>query len=305
MPLDKFQEDVLKLIAANRSPESHVAGGSALHQHGIRLSDDIDIFNIPPVDVTVMARDDLDALRKGGFDVEISREREGFIEAEVFDETRGTTRLQWVQHSAYNFYPPVADETFGIRLHIVDLAINKVVAAASRREVRDFVDLHFIDKEIMPLWAMAWAAPGKDEAFTPTGYIERIASQHRYRASDIEGAVILAPGVSGVDVIHSMRDAIDKARVVMPTLPQHTAGSLLVDDETKGPITGAKYFARERAWSTLSAQTTMAWPQGPAIDTLLIQKIIKSNGINGERIWSEPTQGSVKKTDRGDDGPKV
>jgi hypothetical protein len=32
------------------------------------------------------------------------------------------------------------DETFGYVLHPVDLALNKVMAAAGRREVRDLVD---------------------------------------------------------------------------------------------------------------------------------------------------------------------
>jgi|UPI00082F5B57 hypothetical protein len=300
MPLDSFQEEILKLIAANRTADSHIAGGSALHAHGIRLSGDVDIFNAPHVDVPITARNDIEALRRGGLNAEIAREREGFVEADVFHEEFGSTRLQWVQHSANNFYPPVADETFGVRLHIVDLAVNKMVAAASRREPRDFVDLYFIDKHIMPLWTLAWAAPGKDEAFTPAGYLDRVSAQHQYRGKEIEESVDLAPGVVGTDIIRSVREALDKARIVLPKLPQNTAGLLLVDDETKGPITGPDYFARGRKWTTLSTETSKPWPQGPIIDGLLIQRVIKANGLKGERAWTEPRQPSAPEKD--DDG---
>jgi len=44
MPLNKLQSDVLRVLAAGRSPDSYIAGGIALNRQGPRFSDDIDIF---------------------------------------------------------------------------------------------------------------------------------------------------------------------------------------------------------------------------------------------------------------------
>jgi hypothetical protein len=45
-------------------------------------------------------------------------------------------------------------------LHL-DLAMNKAMAAAGRREVRDIVDAVTIHETILPLGAVIWAAVGK------------------------------------------------------------------------------------------------------------------------------------------------
>ena len=44
MPLTKLQSHVLRLLAAQRSPDSYIAGGIALNREGPRFSGDIDIF---------------------------------------------------------------------------------------------------------------------------------------------------------------------------------------------------------------------------------------------------------------------
>ena len=50
-------------------------------------------------------------------------------------------RLEWVTDSDFRFFPTVSDALFGYMLHPVDLALNKVQAAANRRKLRDIVDL--------------------------------------------------------------------------------------------------------------------------------------------------------------------
>lgn len=40
-----FQQLVLRTLATNRTPASHVAGGAALNRARPRATDDIDIFN--------------------------------------------------------------------------------------------------------------------------------------------------------------------------------------------------------------------------------------------------------------------
>ena len=47
MPLTDFQKGIARLIAANRTPESHVAGGAVINrgETGLRISDDLDVFH--------------------------------------------------------------------------------------------------------------------------------------------------------------------------------------------------------------------------------------------------------------------
>jgi hypothetical protein len=61
------------------------------------------------------------------------------------------TKIQWVQAGSWSFFAPVPDPDYGWRLHMVDLAVNKALAAGGRKEVRDYVDLMLIHRHIMPL----------------------------------------------------------------------------------------------------------------------------------------------------------
>ena len=47
MPLTDFQRGVARLIAANRTPEGHVAGGAVINRGdaGLRISEDLGIFH--------------------------------------------------------------------------------------------------------------------------------------------------------------------------------------------------------------------------------------------------------------------
>jgi hypothetical protein len=46
MPLTSFQESVARLLSGNRTEDSHLAGGAALHLHpnSKRYSNDLDYF---------------------------------------------------------------------------------------------------------------------------------------------------------------------------------------------------------------------------------------------------------------------
>lgn len=67
MPLTPFQTTVLELLAANRSPESFVAGGIALNaRNSVRWSADVDVF--PDAEDAVMraSEKDLTTLHEAG-----------------------------------------------------------------------------------------------------------------------------------------------------------------------------------------------------------------------------------------------
>jgi hypothetical protein len=138
VPLSKMQIDVLRLLAAHRDPESYVAGATPLNRNTGRYSDDIDVFHDREERVAAAALHDVDVLKAAGYRVTWLRQLPLLYTAEV---THGdaSTRLEWVVDSDYRFFPTLRDETFGYVLHPVDLAMNKVMAAAGRREVRDLL----------------------------------------------------------------------------------------------------------------------------------------------------------------------
>jgi hypothetical protein len=169
-----------------------VAGGAVLQRHAFRASEDLDIFNAPSIDVATTAELDMADLAVAGFEISLTTKSEGFVEAIAARPGIGTTKIQWVQYSGYNFYQPVPDSEFGWRLHVADLAVNKVLAAASRRQPRDLVDLFLVHTFIMPLSHALWAAPGKDAEMTPQKAIERIRYHSQYAPGELQNSV-LAP----------------------------------------------------------------------------------------------------------------
>jgi hypothetical protein len=68
----------------------------------------------------------------------------------------------------------------------MDLAINKLLALAGRDEARDFLDVLMIDREILPLGALCWAAVGKDPGFSPRSLLELLKRRGKYQPEDFK-----------------------------------------------------------------------------------------------------------------------
>ncbi len=69
VPISKFQSDVLRLLAAQRSPDSYIAGGVAINRDGPRFSSDIDIFRDSETRLESAAKGDTAALTAAGYSV--------------------------------------------------------------------------------------------------------------------------------------------------------------------------------------------------------------------------------------------
>ena len=69
MPLTALQKQVLAVLAANRSEESHFAGGLVLNapEDSPRFSHDFDIFHELAEEVTRASNRDVASLRAAGF----------------------------------------------------------------------------------------------------------------------------------------------------------------------------------------------------------------------------------------------
>ncbi len=185
MPLTAFQHRLLAELAVAPAPDRYLAGGAALHFSPVsaRYSDDLDFFHDAEARVAAAFTADRDRLIKAGYQLEMEVSLPGFVRAIVRKGT-DATRVDWAHDSAWRFMPLVSDPLGGLLLHPVDLAINKTLALAGRDEPRDFVDILFAHRTILPIAALCWAAAGKDPGFTPLSLLELLKRRGRYHPED-------------------------------------------------------------------------------------------------------------------------
>ena len=81
MPLTPYQAEVARLLSAQRSPDSYLAGGAALHiePNSLRYSNDLDYFNDSPARVASAFDADRATLLAAGHQVDVLLERPGFV----------------------------------------------------------------------------------------------------------------------------------------------------------------------------------------------------------------------------------
>jgi hypothetical protein len=223
-----LQSAILRLLAAHRDPESYVAGSTFLIRQGPRYSGDIDIFHDREERVARAAAEDVAALQGAGMDVTWQRREPLFYQALVTG-VADTTRLEWVVDSDFRFYPAQRDAEFGYVLHPADLATNKIMAAAGRREPRDIVDLVDIHQHILPLGAVAWAAVGRALGFTPEGLINEVRRMARYTEADFD-RVASEPPVDPAETMRRLRQALDEADSFVRRMPTGKIGMLFLKD---------------------------------------------------------------------------
>jgi hypothetical protein len=262
MPLTPFQKQVARLLAANRNPESHVAGGAVINrgEDGVRFSDDLDIFHDVAASVAASAEADAKTLREAGLSVEWTLRGEGIFKA-VVSGGDDRVRLDWTTDSAFRFFPVQPDEDFGYCLHPADLATNKVLALAGRTEIRDFLDILLIDRSYLSLGAVIWAACGKDAGFTPALLLDQTNRHSRFQENDLQGESLARP-VDFRDLKRQWLEARERAERLIERLPDEELGCLYLDQQTK-PVTPdpassdfaslARHFGSVRgAWPRIS-----------------------------------------------------
>lgn len=265
MPLSEIQTDILRLLAIHRDPESYVAGASPLNRDAPRMSADIDVFHDREERVAVAAMADTQTLAAAGYGVSWLRQLPLIYTAEV---TRGDagTRLEWVVDSDYRFFPTMQDETFGYVLHPVDLAMNKVMAAAGRRELRDLIDLVTVHETILPLGAVIWAAVEKSPGFTPEGLIAEIRRNSNYPAAEWRALQSSEP-LDPKDIMARLRAALDEAESFIGRMPTDKIGLLFLQaGEVVQPDPD-----RLDTCQTHAGQRRGQWPDSPEIRAAMFE----------------------------------
>jgi len=266
VPLTKIQADILRLLAAHRDPESYVAGSTPLNRQAVRYSSDIDVFHDREELVALAAERDSSLLLEHKYALRWQR-RDPSIYSVLAALSGEQTKLEWVADSDFRFFPTIPDETFGYVLHPVDLAMNKIQAAAGRRELRDLVDLIPIHDTILPLGAVIWAAVEKAPGFTPEGLIAEIRRNSNYPAPEWKRLATSEPLDPKV-ITARVRAALDDAEAFVARMPTEKAGLLFLQEERVVQPDPD----RLDEYRTHAGARRGHWPSSPEIATAMLER---------------------------------
>ena len=114
MPLTRFQSEILAVIVANRSEESHFAGGLVLNasEESARFSNDFDMFHDTIVDLDHHSLRDVAALEAAGYEVEKALKfgdwsQPGSFRKALVRRDGEKVALDWAHDSAFRFFPSI------------------------------------------------------------------------------------------------------------------------------------------------------------------------------------------------------
>ena len=266
MPLSKIQGDILRLLAAHRNPESYIAGAVPLNRDGPRFSDDIDIFHDREEAVAAAADADAAVLVQAGFSLRWLR-REPGIHGAVVERHAESMRLEWARDSDFRFFPTIRDDIFGYVLHVIDIATNKALAAAGRREPRDVLDLLTVHDRHIPLGAVIWAAVAKDPGFSPESLVAEIRRNARYLRDDYADLAMVGPVDAG-EIARRLRTALEDAEAFIRAMPVGKEGLLFLKDGRPvqpNPATHEGYVEH-------AGRRRGHWPSSPEIGSAMLER---------------------------------
>jgi hypothetical protein len=152
-------------------------------------------------------------------------------------------------------------------LHLIDIATNKALAAAGRREPRDVLDLLTIHDRQVPLGAVIWAAVAKDPGFSPEALLGEIRRNARYRQDDYADLALAAPVDAGA-VARSLRAALDEAESFIRVMPVGKEGLLFLKD---GHVVQPDPV-RLDAYTEHAGARHGHWPSSPEIGSAMLER---------------------------------
>ena len=226
MPLTDFQARVARLLAANRTEDSYLAGGAAIliEPNTTRYSRDLDYFHDSESRVATAFGADRALLDREGFDVEVDLNQPGYIRA-IVTRADDAAKVEWARDSAWRFMPTVKDDRVGFLLHPVDLAVNKVLALAGRDEPRDLLDIVHLHRNVLVLATLCWAACGKDPGFSPISILELLRRRGRVRPEDL-ARLDLAQEIDLADLKRRWLEALEDVEPFARSRPAEELGCL-------------------------------------------------------------------------------
>lgn len=259
MPVSEFQAEVLRCVAANRGPESYLAGATVLHrdEDSPRYSQDLDFFHDAEESVARCAEADALVLAAAGYELEWLLRTPSFYRALLGKEGM-SLRIEWAHDSAFRFFPIEEDARLGFRLHAADAATNKVLALAGRSEARDYVDVIHLHGSYLSLGALVWAACGKDPGFTPDFLLEQVGRHSAYSQADLDRLQV-REALDGRVLKRQWLSMQQEARALVAGLPPQEVGCLYLSSDGK-PIAPDPESESFGSWGRHFGSVRGAWP---------------------------------------------
>ncbi len=143
-----------------RSPLSgdfYLSGGTALAafylQH--RYSLDLDLFTANPAAMHQVPAVMQDIAARLGLEITFTRILGTFLECFLVSSQGERLEMDFAQDTPYRLEPVRYDPELGIQIdNPTDIACNKLSALFDRAEPKDFVDVYFVSKELLPFEAL-------------------------------------------------------------------------------------------------------------------------------------------------------
>ena len=226
MPLTAYQAGLTRLLSVNRSEDSYLAGGAALHIEAgsERYSEDLDYFHDSVKRVETAWSQDYALLTKEGYQIEVDMKLPGYIRAMVM-KGDNAARIEWAHDSSWRFLPVMKHPECGYLLHPVDIAVDKLLALVGRDEPRDVLDTMHAHRRILPLGTLCWATAGKDPGYTPGMLLELLRRRGRLRPEDLK-RLHLAEPVDLHDMKTAWLEALNQAEAFIRSRPAEQVGCL-------------------------------------------------------------------------------
>jgi len=153
---------------------------------------------------------------------------------------------------------------FGLTLHPLDLATNKLLAAVGRLEVRDWFDLIESCERLQPLGYLAWAAAAKDPGFNPRSIVEQAARSARYSQAEVDALAFEGSRPEVGELSQRWHRQVDGARDVLPLLPPAELGKLVLASDAsafRGGLDDLRAALSARRLRFHSGRLHGAWPE--------------------------------------------
>jgi hypothetical protein len=168
-------------------------------------------------------------LRAAGYEVRVVSRQECFCRAIV---TKGAlaTKLEWVQDSAFRFFPVEPDAQLGWRLNFWDVATNKVLAFCGREKLRDWLDVIYLHQRHLALGALVWAAAAKDPGLTPEFLLDAARRFVRFPVESRQWEALgCVPPPDLAQFKQHFLKVVEEAGALVAKLPPHEVGCLYLN----------------------------------------------------------------------------
>ena len=152
--LTPFQKQILAALGNSALSSSfYLTGGTALSAYYLhhRFSEDLDFFAAAQEALMGVTTITTNIARQLSVEVEFTRTFPTFVECFFTNSAGDSVKVDFAYDTPFRLQPTTLDAQFGIQVDsLTDVACNKLSALFGRSESKDFVDVYFICREVMP-----------------------------------------------------------------------------------------------------------------------------------------------------------